>query len=176
MVSPWIFVAMPAKYSNASIAVTASIALESRIGLPALSDFELGELWPVRLHQLRQLHEQLGAGGAGLFLPSGISGDRGAHRRIDIFLVAFGEISDHLAVARIKRRERLAAGGGTNSPSRFYRPARTPRGVGAAARRAAADLAARRAAERAGRGLAGAALASDARPSRPRRHDRRCDA
>src|SRR5216684_2198700 len=43
IVSPWILVAMPAKYSSASIAVTASIAFESRIGLPALSDPATGQ-------------------------------------------------------------------------------------------------------------------------------------
>ena len=46
MVSPWILVAMPAKYSSASIAVTASIALESRIGLPALSDSSSASFGP----------------------------------------------------------------------------------------------------------------------------------
>ena len=72
---------------------------------------------------------------------------------------------------------RFCAGARERSSRRGFigRP-ETARGAGAAARRAAADLAARRAAERARRGLAGAALASDARPSRPRRHDRRCDA
>lgn len=94
------------------MAVTASIALESRIGLPALSD-ELGELGSVLFDQLRQLHQQLGAGSPGLLLPGGVGGKRGAHSEIDVFLIALRQVGDDLAIAGIESRERLAADCGT---------------------------------------------------------------
>src|SRR6266478_4009701 len=46
MVVPSILVAIPAKYSSASIAVTASIARESRIGFPALRDSSSASFGP----------------------------------------------------------------------------------------------------------------------------------
>ena len=92
--------------------------------MPALSELELGELRPVRLDQLRQLHQQLGAGGPGLLLPGRVGGKRCAHGQIDVFLIALGQIGDDLAVAGVEGRERLAVHGGTEftvdqGPPRF---------------------------------------------------------
>ena len=89
------------------------MARESRIGFPALSDFELGELRAVALDELRELHQKLRARGAGSPPPARVRGKPGAYRGIDVLLVAFGEMSHDLAVAGIVGRESLAAGGRT---------------------------------------------------------------
>ncbi len=58
--------------------------------LAGVDRFQFGELGAVRLNQLRQLHQDFGARGAGLFLPSGEGGESSAHRGVNICLVALG--------------------------------------------------------------------------------------
>ena len=112
IVSPWILVAMPAKYSSASIAVTASIALKSRIGLPALSNSSSASLAPFCSTSCASFISSFARAAPVLLLPAREGGKRRPHRAVDVLLVAFGEVADDLAVAGIEGRERLAAGGG----------------------------------------------------------------
>ena len=63
------------------MAVTASMACELRIGLPALIDFEFGELGAVRLDQLGELHQDFRARRTGLFLPGRERRQRRPHGR-----------------------------------------------------------------------------------------------
>ena len=75
---PSILVAMPANI-QASIAATASMALESRIGLPAFLIDGSASFGTGALDQLRQFHQRLGPAPRGSFAP-GRGTRRGAAR------------------------------------------------------------------------------------------------
>ena len=85
------------------------MAFELRIGLPALRDFELGELGGVRLDQLRQFDEKLRARSPGPPFPSREGGECRTHCGIDIFFIGLGEIGDGLTITGIEGGKGLSA-------------------------------------------------------------------
>ena len=81
--------------------------------LAGIERFKLGELRPMLLDKLRELHQPLGSRCTRHFPPGREGGERRPHGGVDVFLVALGEVGDHLSIAGIEGRKRLAARGRT---------------------------------------------------------------